>query len=125
MNTFDPDDVGYIARALTTGGGHLSIGHYGATLHFGEGCRLSGFDLEAMKAACVTAGLPVIDTRSADFGAAARVAISGAMVAVGRPPDPAPWHALSFAPLVEVAAAYREAGAEVLNLPSSAAEPGA
>ena len=48
----------------------------------------------------------------------------GAMVAVGRPPDPAPWHALSFAPLDRVAAAYREAGAEVLNLPSSAAEPG-
>tara|TARA_R110000787_G_scaffold51907_8_gene122609 strand:+ start:997 stop:1182 length:186 start_codon:yes stop_codon:yes gene_type:complete len=41
---------------------------------------------------------------------------SGPMIAVGREPDPQPWHALSFAPLSEVARAYAAAGAEVCNL---------
>jgi hypothetical protein len=38
------------------------------------------------------------------------------MIAVGEPPSPPPYHALSYAPLDIVAAAYRAAGAEVWNL---------
>ena len=111
-----------IAQALATEGGHLFIGHYGATLHHGQ-YRTSGFDPDVMKAACAAAGLPVIDTRAADFIAAARVTIGGPMVAVDCSPDPEPWHALTCAPLEHVAEAYRAAGAEVLNLPSAVTEP--
>lgn len=59
-----------------------------------------------MKNACAAARLPVIDTRTAVFVAAARVTIGGPMVAVGCSPDPAPWHALAYAPLEQVAEAY-------------------
>lgn len=116
MSRTAPDHAADIAQALATEGGHLFIGHYGAILHHGH-CRTSGFDPDIMKAACAAAGLPVIDTRVADFAAAARVTIGGPMVAVGGPPDPAPWHALAYAPLEQVAEAHREAGAEVLNCP--------
>ena len=34
----------------------------------------------------------------------------------GRKPDPLPWHAFSYAPLIEVARACAAAGAEVYNL---------
>ena len=114
MSRNPTDHAALIARALATQGGHLFIGYYGAILHHGH-CRTSGFDPDIMKAACVATGLLVIDTRAADFAAAARVTIGGPMVAVGCLPDPAPWHALAYAPLEQVAEAYRAAGAEVLN----------
>jgi hypothetical protein len=41
------------------------------------------------------------------------LACAGPMVAVGEEPSPRPYHALSYAPLIEVATAYRAAGAEV------------
>jgi hypothetical protein len=50
-------DADYIARALATEGGHLSIGRGGGTLYFGRGCRLSGFNDEAMKEACMCFGV--------------------------------------------------------------------
>ena len=53
----------YIARALATEGGHLSIGRGGATLHFERG-RLSGCSEDAIKTAAIAAGLPVIDSRN-------------------------------------------------------------
>ncbi len=109
----------YIAQALATEGGHLAIGRGGFSLYFDRGAHLSGYDCETVKAACIAAGLPVIDSRMVDFAAAARLAIKGPMIAVGEPPSPPPYHALSFAPLAVVAAAYRSAGAEVWNL-----EPG-
>ena len=52
----------YIARALATPGGHLSIGRGGFALHF-ENARLSGYDDDVIKAVAVAAGLPVIDSR--------------------------------------------------------------
>jgi hypothetical protein len=106
----------YIVRALATEGGHLSIGRGGFSLYFDRGAHLSGYDCEAVKAACIAAGLPVIDSRMVEFAAVARLAIKGPMIAVGEPPSAAPYHALSYAPLVVVAAAYRAAGAEVWNL---------
>lgn len=106
----------YIVRALATEGGHLSIGRGGFSLYFGRGAHLSGYDCETVKAACIAAGLPVIDSRGVEFAAVARLAINGPMIAVGEPPSPPPYHAFACAPLALVAAAYRAAGAEVMNL---------
>ena len=50
----------YIARALATQGGHLSIGRGGATLYFERGW-LSGCHEDRIKAEAIAAGLPVID----------------------------------------------------------------
>jgi hypothetical protein len=106
----------YISRALATEGGHLSIGRGGFSLYFGRGAHLSGYDCEPVKAACIAAGLPVIDSRMVDIAAVARLAIKGPMIAVGEQPSPSPYHAFSYAPLAVVAAAYCSAGAEVWNL---------
>lgn len=107
-----------IGRALRTEGGHLSIGRGGFSLHFGCGCTLSGYDWESIKATCIACGLPVIDSRDVPFDEAFRLAVRGPMIAVGQPADPPPWGSLSNAPLRVVAAAYREAGADVVNLPA-------
>ncbi len=114
------DDL--IVRALATDGGHLSIGRGGFILWYDDGARLSGYDAEPIKAACIEAGLPVIDSRRLDFAAVVRLALHGPMIAVGTPPDPLPHGAFSYAPLAVVAAAYRAAGAEVFNLPDGPAE---
>ena len=110
----------YIARALQTEGGHLSVGRGGFILWFGCGARLSGYDCEHIKASCIAAGLPVIDSRMVVFEDVARLAVRGPMVAVGEEASPPPYHALSFAPLGVVAQAYQAAGAEVFNLPDPA-----
>jgi len=109
----------YITRALATDGGHLTIGRGGFSLHFGRGATLSGYDCETMKAACIAAGLPVIDSRMVEFGVVARLAINGPMIAVGEAASMLPYHAFSYAPLTVVAAAYRDAGAQVWNLPGA------
>ena len=117
----NPDQGRYddlIARALATVGGHLAIGRGGFTLHFGRGAWLSGHDADAAKRACAAAGLPVIDSRRVPIEHVAELAISGPMVAVGHPPCPEPYHALSYAPLALIAERYRAAGAEVLNQPA-------
>jgi hypothetical protein len=106
----------YVARALETPGGHLSIGRGGFTLHF-ENARLSGYDDDVIKAVAIAAGLPVIDSRMVPFELAAKLAVSGPMAAVNAEPSPQPWHALAYAPLAAVAAAYRKAGADVINVP--------
>lgn len=119
MTTSQPDRLRYksdIDAALKTPGGHLSIGRGGFTLHYGNGARLSGYDIEPIKAECIAAGLPVIDSLSVPFVAVAELAVRGPMVAVGREPDPEPWHCLSFASLRAIALAYAEAGAEVWNV---------
>ena len=107
-----------IRQALATPGGHLSIGRYGCTLYYARGCTLSSYDPDRLKAACLAAGLPVIDTRAAPIQHVAALALSGPLVAVGEPPDPEPWHTLTKAPLAYVAALSRAAGAEVRNLPT-------
>jgi hypothetical protein len=105
----------YIEKAKQTPGAHLHIGRGGFTLHSGTS-RLSGYDSEAVKAACVAAKLPVIDSRKVPIDIAAKLSVSGPMIAVNTDPDPRPWHAFSYAPLGVVAAAYRKAGAEVFNI---------
>lgn len=110
----DYDD--YIAGALCTEGGHLSIGRGGFILYYADGARLSGYDCEPIKACCIAAGLPVIDSRMVAFEEIVRLAVRGPMVAVGESPSPQPYHALSYAPLAAVASAYRAAGAEVFNI---------
>lgn len=105
----------YIEQAKRTAGGHLHIGRGGFTLSCGSS-RLSGYDCDRVKALCVAAGLPVIDSRAAPIELVAKISVSGPMIAVGRDPDPHPWHALAYAPLGAVAAAYRRAGAEVFNI---------
>ena len=79
-----------IAEARVTEGGHLSIGRGGFILWYGDGCRLLGYEPEPIKAACIEAGLPVIDSRGVAFDAVARLVLRGPMVAVGAPPDPPP-----------------------------------
>jgi hypothetical protein len=110
----------YIAKALRTDGGHLSIGRGGFTLHFGRGATLSGYDCETIKAFCVAAGLPVVDSRMVAFEDVVRLAVRGPMAAVGEEPSPPPYHALSYAPLAVLASTYRAAGAEVFNISESA-----
>ena len=109
--------VEYIARALATRGGHLSIGRGGATLYFEHGW-LSGCHEERIKAEAIAAGLPVIDSRSVPLDVVWDLAVRGPMVAVGEAPSPPPYHAFAYAPLEVVLEAYRAAGAEVFNAPA-------
>jgi hypothetical protein len=50
----DYDD--YVASALRTEGGHLSIGRGGFILYYAEGARLRGYDCEPIKACRIAAG---------------------------------------------------------------------
>ena len=104
-----------IKQALETPGGHLSIGEYGATLHYGD-CRCSGFNGDEIKAQAIAAGLPVIDTRGMPRDAMTRLAIAAPLIAVNRQPDELPWDGISHARLDLVAEAYRRAGADVSNV---------
>jgi hypothetical protein len=106
----------YIASTLRTEGGHLSIGRGGFTLYYARGATLSGYDCESIKACCIAAGVPVIDSRIVAFEDVVRLAVRGPMAAVGEEPSPPPYHAFSYAPLVSLAGAYRAAGAEVFNI---------
>lgn len=105
----------YMEAAKQTPGGHLHIGRAGYTLHAASSC-LSGYDCDAVKSACIAAGLPVIDSRDIAMERAANLAVHGPMIAVDKAPDPPPWNAFSYAPLGVVAAAYREAGADIFNI---------
>lgn len=108
----------YIEKAKQTIGGHLHIGRGGFTLHSGTS-RLSGYDCDHVKSLCIAAGLPVIDSREVPIDLVAKLAVRGPMIAVNRDADPRPWHAYAYAPLEVVAAAYRQAGAEVFNIADS------
>ena len=116
-----PTNADYIARALSVEGGHLGIGQGGYTLHFARGSTLSSYDIEAMKAQCITAGLPVVDSRNLPFDVAWKLAVSGPMTAVGEPSSLPPYGPLSYAPFAVVAEAYCAAGADVHNLPQAGA----
>lgn len=114
-DTSNRDYSADIARALATSGGHLPVGRGDFSLHYLNG-SLSGYDVEAVKAQAIAAGLPVIDSRCVEFDRVVKLAISGPMIAVGRNPDPEPRHAFSYAPLIVVARSYAAAGAAVYNL---------
>ena len=111
----------YIEQAKQTAGGHLHVGRGGFSLHFGSS-TLSGYDCDQIKSLCIAAGLPVIDSRPAPIDVVAKLVVSGPMIAVNSDPDPHPWHALAYAPLGAVAAAYRRAGAEVFNVSESSSD---
>jgi hypothetical protein len=98
----------YIGKALAAEGGHLTIGRGGFSLHYANGW-LSGYDCEAVKAAAITAGLPVIDSRRVEFDKVAQLVVNGPMIAVGRPADPEPWHSLkrSYAVVCQPAGSWR------------------
>src|SRR6202166_5243007 len=100
----------YIASTLRTEGGHLSIGRGGFTLYYARGATLSGYDCESIKACCIAAGVPVIDSRIVAFEDVVRLAVRGPMAAVGEEPSPPPYPAFSSPPLVVLAGAYRGAG---------------
>jgi hypothetical protein len=51
---------------LSTEGGHLSIVRGSFTVWYDRGCRLSGYDCEAVKETAIAAGLPGIDSRSVE-----------------------------------------------------------
>jgi hypothetical protein len=112
-----------IERAKETEGGHLTIGRGGFTLHFDDGCTLSGYDIDRIKALCIAAGLPVIDSLCVAFDTVAELAISGPMVAVGSAPKFFLSRAFSYVALDEWVAAYRAAGAEIYNMPEVSHEP--
>jgi hypothetical protein len=78
-----------------------------------------------VKACCIAAGLPVIDSRMVAFEDVVRLAVRGPMAAIGEEASPPPYHALSYAPLFLLANAYRAAGAEVFNIsvPAGPATP--
>jgi hypothetical protein len=118
------DDHALITRALAAEGGHLGIGHAGFHLEWGNGW-LSGYDCDELKQACIARGLAVIDNRNVPYAALCRIVICGPLAAVGKPADPPPWGALSYAPLAVIAAACRAAGAEVRNISEANLEAGA
>jgi len=105
-----------LCRALHNGG---------FILYYAHGARLSGYDCDQVKACCIAAGLPVIDSRMVAFEDVVRLAVRGPMAAVGEEASPPPYHALSYAPLAVLANAYRAAGAEVFNIlvPAGPATP--
>ncbi len=111
-----------IAAALATKGGHLFVSSGGAIL-YKQDWQLSGCNVPVLKAACIAAGLPVIDSRCIDDEPGLwLLAVDVPMVAVGRDASPAPWKgAVSYAPLQYVAGLYRAAGAEVYNMPEAVA----
>ena len=93
-----------------------SIGRGGFTLYYARGARLGGSDCERVKACCVAAALPVIDSGMVAFEDVVRLAVSRPMPAVGEASNSPPYLALSYAPIAVLANAYRAAGAEVFNV---------
>ena len=53
------------------------MGRGGFILYFRRGSRLSGYDCEHVKASCIAAGLPVIDSRVVAFEDVVRLAVRG------------------------------------------------
>ncbi len=105
---FDPTE--YIKKAKMVDGGHLSIGR-------------GGYDIENIKALCIEAGLPVIDSRCVPFDLVADLAVCGPMAAVGTAPRFFMSRAFSHVSLAEWVASYRASGAEIHNMPEVSDEP--
>ena len=76
-------------------------------MYYARGARLGGYDCERVKACCVVAGLPVIDSGMVAFEDVVRLAVSRPMPAVGEASNSLPYHALSDVPLTVLANAYR------------------
>ncbi len=110
------DTEAWIRQALAFEDGHLFIGAGGSVLCFRPGARLAGYDVETTKAACLAAGLAVIDIRGLDVETALRVARDEPRPAPGERLDARPFYGWAYGPLRSVAALYHAAGAEVANM---------
>ena len=111
------DTDAWIRQALAFKDGHLFIGEGGSVLCFRPGARLAGYDVETTKAACLAAGLAVIDIRGLDVETALQAARDEPRPASGERPDARPFYGWAYGPLRSVAALYHAAGAEVANMP--------
>ncbi len=78
------DYAACIRRALATEAGHLYVHQRGYTLRFGDNGFVRGYAIAPFKAACVVAGLPVIDTRMLEPWEVLRLDDLSAMRACGR-----------------------------------------
>lgn len=117
------DTEAWIRQALAFKDGHLFIGEGGSVLCFRPGARLAGYDVETTKAACLAAGLAVIDIRGLDVETALRVARDEPRPAPGERLDARPFYGWAYGPLRSVAALYHAAGAEVANMPDVTGAP--
>ena len=88
----------------------VTIPDFGAPRAPRKRTDISGYDCEQVKACCIAAGLPVIDSRLVAFEDVVRLAVRGPMAAVGEEASPPPYHA---------------AGAEVfkISVPAGPATP--
>ncbi len=117
-STLDGHTAERISSALAFADGHLFVDEGGYTLCDKCGGSLSGYDIEPVKAACIAAGLPVIDGRGLGIEVAVRLAHDDSpSTAPGDPPDALPWYGWAHGPLRTLAALYHAAGAEVANMP--------
>ncbi len=102
-------------RECVANGGYLAIGRGGWTLHIADGHTLSGYgaDTDGVVLAALHLGIPCIDSRSVPDSRIVET-VRLPMVGLSRV-DPAPWGALSYAPLAYVAEQYRRLGAMLTN----------
>ena len=112
-----PEYAAMLAQARQTQGAHLMLGHGGCFLHYARGRTLSVYDAKPIKAACIHAGVPVIDVRFMDYDKLWRLAVDGPMIAIGEEPRFFIARALSTEALEVLARDYRAAGAEIHNIP--------
>jgi len=104
---------------LAVEGGHLFIGHNGNLLYYACSAMLHGYDNDAMKAACIAAGLPVIDAPQVAITDLWPIVVSEPEAAVGTPEQLQSMDWTPYASLAVVAGLYQAVGAEVLNLPTA------
>jgi hypothetical protein len=112
-----------IAAAVATGG-YCFIGHGGTSIHWenetGGETRLSTWG-DAVKAACIAAGVPTVDITMVLVEKCYGISVRGPLIAitkldlarVGENPG-----ALGYATLKTVADMWRSAGASVVNIRS-------
>lgn len=97
----------------------MVIGRGGWTLHLGPHDTVSGYGNGFPYVDyCKCKGIPVINSLSVPEDKIYSVAFRAPLFAIGRAPDPEPWNGLSYAPISYVAKLYKDAGAEVWNIPT-------
>jgi hypothetical protein len=85
------DYAACIGCAIATEGGHLYVHERGYTLRFGSNGFVGGYAIAPFRAACVVAGLPVIDTRMLEPWEVLRLAIHSPMCATPSRPRCGRW----------------------------------
>lgn len=107
-------DINLLRAVLAVPGGHCGLGRGGASL-YAKDRTLSGGANDYYREVARLLGIPLIDSTTVPDKAIWET-VSFPMVAVGRAPDPGPWHGFSYAPLDYVAGLYLALGATVENL---------